>query len=272
MKKFDRASVDKEVELETQTEQDVRGVLIGRNARIAKRAKKNGVEFIREHFHRARRERNAFTKKLIGAPIKLHKFNLSACRPDSGANCFDRFRRHLLADAIAWNDRDSCGRAPLAHLFYRHKIPPKTRFGKLRQPLFANGQFFYQIETRFEADSWTAWNANRSLFGYRNFRLDYIFLPVALARGNVAGQRKIRKRRQRNIVSAANSGFQHTAAPYGDIVRLAEVVDAACRSEAAYTAEFDVDDATGAKPNGGYGLLFGVNTFVEANGCDQPAL
>src|SRR5258708_1743146 len=55
VEKFHRTGVYEEVQLEAQAQKNVGSVLIGRNARIAKRAKQDGVEFVGQHFDRASR-------------------------------------------------------------------------------------------------------------------------------------------------------------------------------------------------------------------------
>src|SRR5579863_8608526 len=82
-------------------------MLIRRDARIAQRAKKNGVEFLRKYFDRAPRKRDPFAQKLIRTPIEFYELNWSAGRLHNGENRLDRFRRNLFPNAIARNDRDA---------------------------------------------------------------------------------------------------------------------------------------------------------------------
>ena len=63
-----------EVQLEAQTQQDVGSMLVQRNTWIAQRAEKDGVIFIPQQLDGARRQRYALTQILIGAPVKLDKF------------------------------------------------------------------------------------------------------------------------------------------------------------------------------------------------------
>src|SRR5260370_22009952 len=80
MEKFDRARIHKEIQLKAKPQKNVRGMLVRRNARIAERSEKNGVEFVAEHFDRTSGKCDAFAQEFIGAPIEFDKLNLSACR------------------------------------------------------------------------------------------------------------------------------------------------------------------------------------------------
>src|SRR5260221_14267098 len=69
-----------------------------------------------------------------------------------------------------------------------------------------------------------------------------------------------------DVVGAAYAGFEHAAAPDGDGIFGAEVVDAFGLQGAADAAELDVDDFAGAEGDGGFGLFVGVDALVEADG------
>src|SRR4030081_1364000 len=70
----------------------------------------------------------------------------------------------------------------------------------------------------------------------------------------------------------AAAGCERPAAPNGNALLLAEVVDAPRRGVAADAAEFDVDDFAGAQLDGRARLLFGVNALVQADGGVQHFL
>ncbi len=73
-------------------------------------------------------------------------------------------------------------------------------------------------------------------------------------------------------MSAADAGFEHASAPDRDGVLLTEIVDAFGFAETPDSAEFNVDDFARAESNGGFGLLVGVNAFIEADGRLQGFL
>ncbi len=95
------------------------------------------------------------------------------------------------------------------------------------QVLFANRVFFDEIESRFETDARTHGNADRSLRRDGDLGRNNVFGPVAVAGRHVTRKREIGERRERNIVRPADAGFKHPAAPHGDPMMLAEIVNAA---------------------------------------------
>jgi len=94
-------------------------------------------------------------------------------------------------------------------------------------------------------------------------------LPVAGAGGDVAGQREVGLGGHGDVVGAAYTGLQHAAAPDGDGIFGAEIVDAFGLQVAADAAEFDVDDFAGTEGDGGFGLFVGVDALVKADGSLQ---
>ena len=69
-----------------------------------------------------------------------------------------------------------------------------------------------------------------------------------------------------------NAGFEHAAAPDGDLAGAAEIINLDGGSKAAEAAEFNIDDAAGAEVDGGAGVFEGVDAFVKADGCFEFAL
>ena len=65
---------------------------------------------------------------------------------------------------------------------------------------------------------------------------------IAGAGGDVARHREVREGREGDVVGTADAAFQHAAAPDGNPVGLAEVVEADGRSVAADPPRLDVDD------------------------------
>ncbi len=60
----------------------------------------------------------------------------------------------------------------------------------------------------------------------------------------------------------ADAGFQHPAAPHGDAVILAEIVNAVRHCVPSNPAQLDIDDLAGAEFDCGACLLFGVDAFI----------
>src|SRR5260370_37809097 len=65
VQQFDGSGIDVEVQLEAKAQQDIGGMLIRRHARIAKRAEKDGIEFVAEHFDGGRGQRNDLAQVLV---------------------------------------------------------------------------------------------------------------------------------------------------------------------------------------------------------------
>ena len=107
VKQFDGSGVDVEVELKAQAQQNVGRMLIGRHARVAQRAEEDGVKLIAQHLDRTRRQRYAFAKVFVRAPVELDKFNgpsgWSGGRPEHLHGLRSNFR----PDAVAGNYRDA---------------------------------------------------------------------------------------------------------------------------------------------------------------------
>ena len=123
-----------------------------------------------------------------------------------------------------------------------------------------------------ESNSRALRHADRALRSDFNFRLDDVLLPVAGAGGNVSGKVKFGKRGERDVVRAADAGFEHASAPDGNAVLLAKIVDAAHAIVSADAAKLDIDNLAGAEFDCGAGVLLLVNAFVEANRSLKLAL
>src|SRR5271155_3658952 len=138
--------------------------------------------------------------------------------------------------------------------------------------LAAFGERFDAVQARGVADAWRGGNFYRAFCGDLHFRLDDVFGPVAAAGGNVAGKREVRQRGHRDVVRAADAGFEHASAPHGDGFLLAEIVNPARGGVAADAAELHIDNFAGADFDGGAGVLDIVDALVEADGRFQLAL
>ena len=100
-----------------------------------------------------------------------------------------------------------------------------------------------------------------------NFGIDTVLLPVAGARGDVAGQRKIGLRGHGDVVCTADARFEHASAPDGNGIFHTEIVNALGLQMTANAAELDVNDFAGAQGDGGFGLFVSVYALVETDGC-----
>src|SRR5258706_7837894 len=107
-------------------------------------------------------------------------------------------------------------------------------------------------------------NANGSLRGNFDFRLNHIFDPVALAGGDIARQGIAGQGRNRDIVRAADATFEHAATPSRNIPGEAIRLHRARAGMSADAAKFDVDDPRRSELNGGFRLAEAVNWFHEA--------
>src|SRR5256886_6645615 len=76
----------------------------------------------------------------------------------------------------------------------------------------------------------------------------------------------------RNMVRASARGSNHPAAPHGNSMLLARIVNAPRHRVPADAPKFDVDDFAGAQLDGGARLLFRVDALVQADRRVQPFL
>ena len=126
VEQLDGPGIDVEVQLEAQAQQNVGGMLVRGNARIAKRTKENGVKFIAQHFDSAGRQRDAFAQILVGAPIKFDEFERPIGGGCDGLQDFDGLWGHFGADAVPGNDRDARFRTATSHGNARQALPSST--------------------------------------------------------------------------------------------------------------------------------------------------
>src|SRR5260221_14021600 len=64
---------------------------------------------------------------------------------------------------------------------------------------------------------------------------------------------------------AANPGLEHTAAPHGNLFRLATIVDLLRRRVSTDASELDIDDPAGAQLDSRAGVFVGVGAFIKTN-------
>ena len=60
-------------------------------------------------------------------------------------------------------------------------------------------------------------------------RRDDVAGPITLAGRNVAGQHESGERRERNVMRAADAGFEHASAPHRNAVGVGEIVNLVSR-------------------------------------------
>ena len=77
---------------------------------------------------------------------------------------------------------------------------------------------------------------------HRPLRRDDVALPVARARAQIARKAEVRQRRERHVVRAADAALEHAAAPDGNSVRVADIVNRLRLRESADAPGLDVDD------------------------------
>jgi len=107
MKEFGGASVDVEVEFEAEAEENVGGVLIGRDAGIAEGAEEDGVEFVAQEFDGAFGKRDFFAEIFVGAPIEFDELERAIAFGYGGFDDLDGDGSDFLADAVAGDDGDA---------------------------------------------------------------------------------------------------------------------------------------------------------------------
>ena len=250
VQQFHRPGVHVEIELEAQAQQNVGGVLVGGHTRIAERAKQDGVEFIAQHFDRAVGQANAFAQEICRRPNQTPRTRWSACVfPHTAFRTFT-------ASGVTSLPMPSPGITAI-----RAAVPPwrmgnfSKEFSVLVSPCYVSRS------TRVVSFSMRSRRGSKPMPGPCGTAMvprgDTVTsgsmmssCPVALAGGNVAGQREIRQRGKRNVVRAADARLEHAAAPHRHVVLLAEIVNALCHFEAADAAQLDIDNFARAQSHG----------------------
>src|SRR5580765_6140010 len=151
----------------------------------------------------------------------------------------------------------------------RHRRRPLQRLCQRRnllcaEDLFINGPPFDEVVADMIAESRSLRSTDCSLWRDSDFRFDDVFDPVALAGRDVAGKGVAGKSGDGDVVSAADTTFEHAAAPDGNILAEAVGLDVAGAGVAADATEFDVDDAAGAEFDGDLRVAKMVDGFVQA--------
>jgi hypothetical protein len=106
-----RPIVDVEVELEPRAEQDVAGVAVVGDPRIAERADEHRVEIVAQHRVAVRRNGDAGLQVVVGAPRQHLELERPPEDVAGGAKNLDRFGGDVDADAVSGNNRYAHGKA-----------------------------------------------------------------------------------------------------------------------------------------------------------------
>src|SRR5216684_509694 len=122
------------------------------------------------------------------------------------------------------------------------------------------------------AESGSSGDLNCSARGNFDGRVNDVLFPIALAGGDVAGQRVTGKGRGGDVVSPANTRFEHATAPRVDAASEAESLDLASASVAADAAQLDVNDARGSELQSSLRIAEVADGLVKANRSLQMSL
>ena len=112
--------VDVEVEFETQAEENVGGVLIRGDTRVAESTEEDGVELVAKHFDGAFGEGDFFAEEFVGAPVEVDELDVAVALGGGGFDDVDGDGGDFLAYAVAGNDRDARVGAAFAKRNVRH--------------------------------------------------------------------------------------------------------------------------------------------------------
>src|SRR5207237_10771095 len=92
-----------------------------------------------------------------------------------------------------------------------------------------------------DADSrLAARDADHAVGVHGPLRYHDVLLPVPRARTEVTREAEVGERRQRDVICAADTALQHTAAPHGNPVALADVVIRLCDGDSYHSRRLDL--------------------------------
>jgi folate-binding protein YgfZ len=98
----DRTDVGVEIHLEAHAKQNLFGMNVCLDARIAEGADQNGIEVTGQHDEAVGRNGHAVAQIAVGSPVELREGGLRAARLQH----LNRLRNHLLADPVSGDDGD----------------------------------------------------------------------------------------------------------------------------------------------------------------------
>src|SRR5205085_8325889 len=107
VKQTNRTKIDVEIETAPHAKQDVFGVFIRRNARIAERAGEDRVEVGGQHFERAVWQSDSVAQKLFSAPIEVDELERGDVVIVEVFEDENRLAHDFRTNSVAWDDCDS---------------------------------------------------------------------------------------------------------------------------------------------------------------------
>src|SRR5664279_173837 len=183
-----------------------------------------------------------------------------SCHESSGCRCRSR-RSSTRRRAASWEKwlATAGGRA-------MSSIAVLTRCSLGGQSLCAHGEIVYASDIDGDTDPWlVARHAHDPIVAHRPLRRHDIILPVARAGTQVSRDAEPREGRERHVVRAADTALEHPAAPDGDLVLHAEIVNRARLRKSTDAPRLDVDDAAGTERDHVFGLFDTGDRLVEAD-------
>src|SRR5262249_4235193 len=137
---------------------------------------------------------------------------------------------------------------------------------------FANRQLIDAFCAHSVPEPVAARNHDGALWSDFDFGLDDVLFPIALAGGNIAGEDEAGQGGHGDVVSATDAGFQHAAAPYGNLQGTAEIFNLAGFGVATDATKLDIDNAARIHSQCAFGVMSVMDGFVEADGRAELGL
>src|SRR5262249_28844139 len=134
-----------------------------------------------------------------------------------------------------------------------------------RKGLRTDLQFVDEVFLHRVCDSGVVTLRDLAFGRYLNLRRDDVLRPVTFARRHITRKFEILQTGESDVVGTADAGFQHAAAPHGDTVIAADIVNGANFFVTADAAELDVDDPASADLDRLTGVLAGMNRFIKTD-------
>jgi hypothetical protein len=162
----------------------------------------------------------------------------------------------VLSACAPWAIQPPSGKCGLAALLDRVSRSPLV---------LAYREFFNPITPDRVTNSRILGYANRTIRSQFDRGCDDVCIPVASACRNIARQSETGKGRHRDVMGAADTRFEHTAAPNGHAPIMARLLQFSSFAVTADLPHFDVNDAASLQFNGRLSMPGVVNTLVETD-------
>src|SRR5207244_3333940 len=101
--------------------------------------------------------------------------------------------------------------------------------------LLTDGHVAQIIMIDFVTEAYAIGDLDRSVRRDLDTRRNGVALPIAFARRDIAREDEVRQGRKRDVVGAADAGFEHASAPDGNAVGLGQVMNTDRLAKSAYT-------------------------------------